>query len=89
MDYVGNPYFRPSTKVKLSYGATPLATDRKASVFFAKSRTAKATGWTKMYYQIAAISPRTQASEINFRHYFITLPTAEEARGAIVSDNVS
>jgi len=89
MDYAGNPYFTPETKTKLSFGAIPAATDRKASVFFAKSRTAKAIGWTKMYFSIAAEHPETQQNEINFRHYFITMPTREEARGAIISANAA
>lgn len=88
MDYVSNPYYTPATKAKLSYGAVPAATDRRASVFFCKNRTAKASGWTKMYYKAAEISPDTQQNEINFRHYWIVLPTEEAARGAIVSDNI-
>lgn len=87
MDYVSNPYYTPGTKVKLSFGAVPAGTDRRASVFFCKNRTAKANGWTKMYYKPATISPDTQQNEINFRHYWIVLPTEEAARGAIVSDN--
>ena len=88
MDYSGNPYFTPATKTKLSFGAIPAATDRKGSVFFAKSRTAIATGWTKMYYSIAAQHPDTQQNEVNFRHYFTALPTREAFRAAIVSNNV-
>lgn len=88
MDHVCNPYFNPVTKVKLTYGAIPAVTDRKASIFYCLNRTAQATGWTKMYYKQAAISPDTQQSEINFRTYHIALPTEEAARGAIVSANV-
>jgi hypothetical protein len=86
-DYTGNPYFKPSTKEKLAFGAVPEATDRKASVFFSLERAAKAQGWTKMYYSEAAKDPAYQRNMMNFRHHFIVMPTREEARGAIVSDN--
>lgn len=86
-DYTGNPYFTPSTKEKLAFGAVPEATDRKASVFFSLERAAKAQGWTKMYYSEAAKDPAYQRNMMNFRHHFIVMPTREEARGAIVSDN--
>jgi len=87
-DYSGNPYFNPSTKVKLSFGAIPAATDRRASVYFNMARAAKASGWTKMYWSAANTDPLYQRNLINFRNNFIVLPTYEEARGAIVSDNV-
>lgn len=86
--YVGNPYFRPSTKAKLSFGATPLATDRRATVLFSLERAAKAVGSTKMYFSEAKSDPQYQRNLVNFRHNFIVMPTREEARGAIVSDNV-
>ncbi len=85
--YVAMPYFNPATKTKLSFGAVPNATDRKASVFFSMERVVKANGWVKMYYSEAKQDPATQANHINFRHYFIVMPILEEARGAIVSDN--
>lgn len=88
-DYAGNPYYTPGTKTKLSFGAVPASTDRKATVFFSEARAAIARGWVKMYYQEAAKLPQTQRNEIAFRHNFIVLPTAEEARGAIISNNAS
>lgn len=87
-DYVGNPYYNPATKAKLSYGAVPTATDRKASVLFSLARAAKASGWTKMYYSESKSDTTNQRNLMNFRHYYIVLPTKEEARGAIVSANV-
>jgi hypothetical protein len=87
-DYTGNPYYNPTTKVKLAFGAVPVATDRKASVFFSLERAAKATGWTKLYYSEAKSDPAMQRNMMNFRHHFIVMPTREEARGAIISDNV-
>lgn len=86
--YVANPYYNPTTKAKLSFGALPTATDRRASVFFSLDRAAKASGWTKMYYSAASTDPTNQRNLVNFRHYYIVLPTREEARGAIVSANV-
>jgi len=87
-DYNGNPYFNPSTKTKLSFGAIPSATDHRASIYFNMSRAAKATGWTKMYWSQANTDPLYQRNLLNFRNNFIVLPTYEEGRGAIVSDNV-
>ncbi len=85
--YGVNPYYRPSTLAKLSFGATPLSTDRMASVAFMTQRAVKAIGWVKMYFLEAKMSPQQQRNEINFRHNFIVLPTEEAARGAIVSSN--
>ena len=86
--YSGNPWYNPTTKVKLSFGAVPAATDRRATVFFSMERAAKANGWTKMYYSEAKSDPAMQRNMMNFRHNFIVMPTREEARGAIVSANV-
>jgi hypothetical protein len=86
--YVANPWFTPGTKSKLAYGAIPQATDRRATVMFSLERAAKAEGWTKMYFSEAKADPQNQRNLVNFRHNYIVLPTREEARGAIVSDNV-
>ena len=56
-------------------------------MFFSLARVAKAVGWTKMYYSEARLDPEYQQTELNFRHHYIVLPTLEEARGAMVSDN--
>ncbi len=87
--YLGNPYFTPATKAKLAYGAVPAVTDRKASVYFLLERASKANGWTKMYYSAAANDPEYQRNKVNFRHHYIVMPTREDGRGAIVSDNVA
>jgi len=87
--FAANPYFTPSTKAKLSYGAVPAGTDRRASIFFSLERTAKANGWVKMYYSEAAKDPAMQRNMMNFRHNFIVMPTREDARGAIISANVA
>ncbi|HMI04282.1 MAG TPA: hypothetical protein VK541_17470, partial [Pedobacter sp.] len=89
--HISTPYYNPATKVKLSYGATPVATpgseSRKASVLFSMDRAAKAMGWTKMYLSEAKNDTQFQRNLVNFRQYGIVLPTAEEQRGAIVSGN--
>lgn len=86
--YAHNPAYEPATKAKLAFAAAATGTSQKASVFFSLSRASKAAGWTKMYFSEAKNNPETQRNLINFRHNFIVLPTREEARGAIVSDNV-
>ena len=86
--YVANPYFNPTTKVKIAFGATPAATDQRATVLFHTARAVKAEGWTKMYFSEAKNDPANQQSIVNFRNYYIVMPTREEARGAIVSANV-
>jgi hypothetical protein len=83
--YVANPYFNPATKAKLSYGAVVPAGHRRASVYFNLARAAKAVGWTKMYFSEAKTDPQNQRNLVNFRHYYIVLPTREDARAAIVS----
>ncbi|WP_367867891.1 hypothetical protein [Pedobacter sp. WC2423] len=85
--HISNPYFNPTTKVKLAYGAVPAVTDHKASVLFSLDRAAKAMGWTKMYFSEAKNDTQYQRNLVNFRQYGIVLPTAEEQRGAIVSGN--
>lgn len=83
--YVSNPYYNPTTKARLSFGAIPTATDRKASVFFSLDRAAKAMGWTKAY--IDEPGTQEQRTLYNVRQYGIVLPTAEEMRGAVISAN--
>jgi hypothetical protein len=82
------PYYAPGTLLKKSFGSVPAGTDRKASVYFNLNRAAKAMGWVKTYLAAAGTLPRTQQNEFSARHNGIILPTAEEARGAIVSANV-
>lgn len=83
--YNRNPYYNPATKTKLTYGAVPDVGESRASVFFLAQRTAKAIGWTKMYYSEAKQDPENQRNLINFRHHSIYLRTEEAAAGAIVS----
>jgi hypothetical protein len=80
--YNGNPLFT-SAGVKKAFGAVKTATDREASVVFWKDGVAKKTGMTKQYFTPAASNPRTQANELNYRHYFIVVPFQAKAVGAI------
>jgi hypothetical protein len=86
-EYVNNPYYVVATKTKKSFGAVPDAVDRMASVAFVVSRAVKASGKTKMYFSKAENDPQYQRNMINFRHYFIVLPSALKCIGAIVSGN--
>lgn len=89
-EYVNNPYFTVATKAKKSFGSVPVAgTDRQASVGFLLKATRKASGSTKMYYSKAETDTQYQRNLINFRHYYIVLPSALNCIGAIVSDNAA
>jgi hypothetical protein len=87
-EYAFNPHYTVSTKTKLSFGATPTATETQASIAFPVAKTGKATGITKMYYADAKINPEYQRSRINFRNYFIAMPLVSDGFAAIVSDIV-
>lgn len=78
--YVANPFYS-AAGAKLAYGATPIGTDKKASVFFWMDNIGKKTGLTRQYYD----KPDTtnQAHRVNYRHYYIFLPLQNEAIGAI------
>lgn len=78
------PYYSKAG-VKKAWNATPEATDRQASFAFYRPRMFRAEGSTKMYYSDAKTNPQTQESLVNFRHYYIVLPTKQEAIGAIYS----
>lgn len=80
--YNGNPLFT-NAGVKKAFGAVKAATDREASVVFWTGGVAKKTGMTKQYFTPAASNPRTQANELNYRHYFIVVPFQAKAVGAI------
>ena len=84
-EYSANPFYTLATKQKLSFGAVPGVGDRQASVIFNVKRARKATGLTQMYFSDAKTDPLNQRSLINFKNYFIALPSVNEAIGAIVS----
>jgi len=88
-EYPNNPYYTVSTLAKNAFGSTPGSGDFMASVAYYAPRMFKATGSTKAYLSEAASNPETQENLVNFRHYFICLPTKSEAIGAIVSNTAN
>ncbi|WP_264522149.1 hypothetical protein [Flavobacterium sp. N1994] len=80
--YNGNPLFT-SAGAKKAFGAVKATGDREASVAYWVGAIAKKTGFTKQYFTPAAINPRTQANELNYRHYFIAVPFQARAVAAI------
>jgi len=85
-EYTDTPLYAASTSTKKAFGSTPVAGDYNASIMFSMARVAKAKGWVKMYYSESKTDPGTQTNRVNFRHYYIAMPTREEGRGAIISD---
>ena len=83
-EYSANPIFT-AAGLKKSFGAVAVAGEYQASVAFVKQRAVKASGETKMYYSKAETDTAYQQSLINFRHYFIVLPTKVDTRAAIRS----
>lgn len=80
--YTGNPYF-DNLGAKKAFGEVPVATDRRASVAYLTNEVVKKTGRTKQYFTPASENPRTQANELNYRHYFIATPLRTKFYGAI------
>lgn len=71
--YIANPYFS-TAGAKLAFGAIPISTDRKATVYFSVDNIAKKTGLTKQYFKKADTDPENQTNMLNYRHYFIAMP---------------
>jgi hypothetical protein len=84
-EYSDNPYYVVSTKAKKSFGSTPGAGDKMASVAFYGPRVVMASGKTKVYFSKAEWNPGTQRNVFNYRHYFIAMPTELKRLGALVS----
>ncbi len=70
---------------KKSFGASAIAGEFEASVAFVKERAVKASGVTLMYFSKSENDTLYQRNLVNFRHYFIVLPTAVDTRAALVS----
>lgn len=73
-----------SAGVKKAFGAIAEPTDVEASVLFRIEAIAKKPGSTKQYFTAAANNPRTQANELNYRHYYVAIPYQAKGIGAIV-----
>lgn len=82
--YINNPLYDITTKTKKPFGAAATANDRKASVMFYTPNTGKKTGITKQYYLPSELNSRSQANELNYRHYFIVTPVRKQYLGAII-----
>lgn len=88
-EYRKNPYYIKTTRVKLSYGATPTSSHRQASVVFSLDRVRRASGFTKAYISESSRDPLYQRYLLNYRTYDLVTPIANQAIGAILSpDNV-
>ncbi|MNT94832.1 hypothetical protein D3C72_2365950 [compost metagenome] len=61
----------------------------ECSFAFYVPRAVKASGITKMYWSKAENNPGTQENSINYRHYFIAMPTENVRIGALVSDKAA
>ncbi|WP_346236150.1 hypothetical protein ABDK00_016915 [Niabella insulamsoli] len=83
--YINMPLYT-SAGAKKAFGAAPAAGDYAASVAYHESNVGKKTGKTKQYFLAAALNPRNQSNELNYRHYFIVMPFENKAIGAIASD---
>jgi hypothetical protein len=81
--YLLNPYYTGTTKKP--FASAPSAGDKMASVCFVETNVAKKSGMTKQYFTEAKNNPRTQANEINYRHYFITMPMLNKHIGTMIS----
>lgn len=85
--YDANPYFHDDTGTltRTAYGAvvTP-GTDFQASVVFDGGNVAKKNGLTKQYYSPASATPKNPVNELNYRHYFMTLPIRQKFMAAII-----
>lgn len=87
-EYSMNPLYTVSTGVKTSFGTVKTALMTEASVVFHPKRAVQATGITKMYWSPAETDPQNQRNLVNYRHFHIAMPVANEAIGAIYSDLV-
>lgn len=83
-EYGANPVYT-ALGAKKSFGAAPIAGEYQASVAFVKDRAVKASGVTKMYHSKAETDTTNQRSLLNFRHYFIVMPTKVDTRASIRS----
>jgi hypothetical protein len=75
------PYYT-AAGAKVAFAAVPPAGATRASVFFYTGNIAKKTGNTKQYFSKAVDNPRTQANEVNYRHYYMNLPVMDKYIGA-------
>lgn len=82
---VDMPRYDATNGTKVPVGTVATDNHVEVSIAFAAKKVLRADGSLKMYYSKAENNPATQQSEVNFRHYSITMPMAEECVGAIYS----
>lgn len=82
--YASTPFYT-ADGVKKDLGVLSTDGEFRCSFAFYTPRVFKATGSTRMYYRESRISPDTQQSEINFRHYFICMPKKADAGAVMMS----
>lgn len=82
--YVEAPYYTVSTLAKISFDASPTATETQASIAFYAPDMFRASGLTKNYVD----EPNTQTQEwlYNVRHNYVVLPRKQRAIAALISD---
>lgn len=85
-EYPTAPLYDTTTKAKKSFGAVAGVNDREGSVCFFVPLAVKAAGKTKLYASKSENDPLLQRSLMNYRHYFICMPTTGEGTAAIVSN---
>jgi len=85
--YDANPYFHSEagTLTKTAYGViTTPGIDFQGSVVFDGGNVAKKNGLTKQYFSPSASTPTNPVNQLNYRHYFMTLPIRQKFMGAII-----
>lgn len=83
-EYANNPTFTQAGKKNAEF-AKPKEGEFQCSFAFYTGRVFKATGSTKMYWSASENDPQYQRNLVNFRHYFIALPTKADAFAAVRS----
>lgn len=81
---INAPYYDGSSLAKVSYGGSTSG-KKDASVFFLKSRVAKARGSVKAYMTKASEDPKNRENVLGFRLHFLAIPLNKKGTGAIIS----
>ena len=84
--YIKNPFYT-AAGAKVPFASVPGGTDKRASIAFIgdAEHVAKKTGFTKQYFADSKSAPRTQISELSYRHYFLFMPIQNRCIAALTS----
>ncbi len=87
--YDANPLFfadaaNAGALTKQPFGTVKTATDFEGSVVFDGGNVAKKNGLTKQYFSPSAATPTNPVNQLNYRHYFMTLPIRQKFMAAII-----